>query len=233
MQRRLAQAGVQDLSISLDSADPNVHDYLKNREGMHAAAIATARGLLAHGAQQVGIDTVITRANFEGLPALLEQVADLGLHAATFFFCQPIAEIGQATDLLHANEVLLLLEDILPRCHAIADARGLTLAVRPPVDRETGDRRLLAERIAAGTYSALHARGDRCHIAERLVCVQPEGDVRLCNQPIVQFAPEAVVGNVQKASLAQVLASPRAEAFRKQAGQFDFCRYCTFVHEDG
>ena len=228
--RLLAQAGIADLSVSLDSADPAVHDYLKNREGIHAAAVHAAKTLVQAGAPWVGVNTVVTRINFRGLPDLLNLVADLGLRGATFFLCQPIAEIGHATDLLHSDEVAELLQTILPRCHAIAADRGLKLAMRPPIDRETADPLQTAPRIASGIYNALFTQAEPCRVVDRLVSVHPSGDVRLCNQPIWQFEPEAVVGNVNSDALPTILQSAAAAAFRAQAGHWPQCRYCSFDH---
>lgn len=230
---RLAQADIADLAISLDSADPRIHDDLKSREGMHAAAVSAARQLKAAGARWLGSNTVVTKSNFRGLPALIDLVADLGMGGATLFFCQPIAEIGQGAPWLDAGEVRELIEEILPRCRHIARNRNIVLAVRPPMEEETGDRQTLYARAASGHYNALHGSPRRCEVADRLACVQPGGEVRLCNQPIAQFEPAAVVGNVRDASLSEVLSSEKARAFRRQAGQFEFCRYCTFDHGGG
>ena len=227
---RLSQAGVADLSVSLDAADPAVHDHLKDREGIHAAAVHAARTLVAAGAPWVGVNTVVTRANFRGLPALLQLVADLGLRGATLFLCQPIAEIGHATPLLDAAEVLELLEHIMPACRALAAQHGLALALRPPLDREPGPLQATAHRVGNGIYNPLFASAKPCRVVDKLVAVQPSGDVRLCNQPIWQFEPAAVVGNLAEAALAAILLSTRAAAFRAQAGHFDLCRYCSFDH---
>lgn len=226
----LAQAGVGDLSISLDSAEAAVHDFLKNRQGMHAAATQAARTLVQAGARWVGVDTVVTRANFRGLPQLLEQVADLRLNGATFFLCQPIADIGNSDELLNDAEALELLTEVLPRCRQIAQDRGLKLAMRPPIDSEPGEKPDIARRIAAGTYNLLAAEGRRCQVTEQLVSVQPSGEVRLCNQPIWQFEPSGAVGNLREHSLAEVLRSEKARQFRDQAGQLPQCRYCSFDH---
>jgi len=229
--RKLAAADICDLAVSLDSADPAVHDELKHREGMHAAAVSTLRRLKAAGAPWLGINTVVTRLNVRGLPQLLALAAELGVGGVTLFLCQPVAEIGTVTGLLDETEVTALLTEILPACHAVARAHGIVLAVRPAIDEQPEPVEATLRRVARGEYNALFGTGGSCDVARRLVCVQPGGDVRLCNQPIVQFEPDAVVGNLGQQSLADIVASARAAAFRQRAGQFEFCKYCTFDHD--
>ncbi len=231
--RKLAAAEICDLAVSLDSADAAIHDDLKQREGMHAEALATLRRLGEAGAPWLGLNTVVTRLNFRGLPELLALAAELGVGGVTLFLCQPVAEIGSVTGLLHASEVRELVREILPRCHAFAQSHAIVLAVRPAIDAEPLHADDTIERVARGEYNRLFATGQRCQVAQRLVCVQPGGDVRLCNQPVVQFEAEAVVGNLGKQSLADIVGSERAAAFRNRAGQFEFCRYCTFEHDLG
>jgi len=233
---RLAHAGINDLSISLDSTRAEVHDHLKNRDGMFDAAVTAARALKRHGAPWVGLNTVLTRANWRDLPGLVDLCAELGLQGVTAFFCQPLAEIGQSTDLLHADEVRAFVEDVLPAARHRAERHRVVLHARPAIDAEAEGadeptRAHLYERVAAGTYTWLFESSAPCRIVEKLACVQPSGDVRVCNQPIVQFAPEAVVGNLAHATLAEILASETTARFRKRAGRFEFCRCCTFIHE--
>ena len=65
---RMVAAGIQDLSISVDAPDAAVHDDLKGREGMFAAATHAARTLKEKGATWVSFNSVITRFNYELLP---------------------------------------------------------------------------------------------------------------------------------------------------------------------
>lgn len=229
--RELAASRVTDISVSIDSAVPAVHDYLKNREGMHEAAVRAAVTLKRFGAPWVGLNSVIVGENYRQLPGVVELAADLGLQGAIFFFCQPVAEMGKRSEILSLDQARELLDEVLPACRRLAAERGVSLGVRPALDTVStgGDDR--ARRVSEATYCSIFHTDDPCRVAGELVSVDPVGDVRLCNQPLMQFGSDSVVGNVKEASLAHILSSPAAAAFREGAGRFGECRHCTFDHE--
>ena len=226
----LAHAGIHDLSISCDAADPAIHDDLKSRQGMHAAALRAARGLRRHGAAQLGWNSVVTPFNLDELPKVVELAADLGLDGATFFLCQPVAELGNATPLLNRDQYRLLLEEILPRCHELGRARGVHVGIRPAIDREPTPQPELLQRLTEGTYNRIHATPSPCRVVDHMVSIHADGDVRLCNQPLLQFEESAVIGNLKEHRLQELFCSPQAQAFRAAAGHLEVCRYCTFDH---
>ncbi|MBI5609043.1 MAG: radical SAM protein [Deltaproteobacteria bacterium] len=234
----LARAGITDLSISIDSADPAVHDDLKGRPGMFDAAVRAASELKRLGAPHVGLNTVITPANFEVLPGVVRLSAQLGLAGVTMFLCQPVAEFGNATPLLDKAQSLKLIREILPEARRLGRELGVHVGVRPAIDTE-GDTGIdeacscsdaTAARIADGEYSRIFDGSAPCRITEHLVSVRGDGSVRLCNQPVMQFDDSCSVGNVADASLVEILQSPRAAEFRQQAGTLPLCKYCTFDH---
>jgi len=229
--RELAECRVTDLSVSVDSPVASVHDYLKNREGMHEAAVGAARKLKRFGAPWVGLNSVIVRENFRQLPGVVRLAADLGLDAVIFFFCQPVAEMGRRKEILNVGEARDLLETVLPECRCLASDAGISIGVRPALDEASVDTREMARRVSRALYCRIHDTLDRCRVAEDLFSIDPVGDVRLCNQPLMQFGEDAVVGNVNKRSLIKILASDDAAGFRDRAGRLDACRHCTFDHE--
>lgn len=228
--KALARARIHDLSISCDAADPAIHDDLKSRQGMHAAALRAAQGLRQHGAPQVGWNSVITPFNLDELPKIVQLAADLGLNGATFFLCQPVAELGNATPLLTREQYLHLLQDVLPHCHEVGRERGVHVGIRPAIDREPTPPSELLQRLSEGTYNRIYATPSPCRVVEHMVSLHAGGDVRLCNQPLMQFEADAVVGNLMEHSLQQVVSSAAAALFRARAGHFEACRFCTFDH---
>lgn len=230
---QLAQAGITDLSVSIDSADPAIHDNLKGREGMHAAAVHAARRLRALGASHVGLNTVVTPLNLAGLPGVVQLAADLGLAGVTMFLCQPVAEFGNATPLLDEAESLRLLTEIVPQCRALGEQLGVHVGVRPAVDKEADAPADVAKRIASGQYNRIFDGSAPCRMTGHLVAVRADGTVRLCNQPVMQFDDGMAVGDLADAPLVEILRSQRVAAFRAAAGTLDLCRYCTFDHSVG
>jgi len=229
--RELAACRVTDLSVSIDSAVPAVHDYLKNREGMHEAAVHAAVTLKRFGAPWVGLNSVIVSENYRQLPGVVELAADLGLQGAIFFFCQPVAEMGKRQEILSLGQARELLKEVLPSCRRIAAERGVSLGVRPALDMLSPGGDDQARLVSEATYCRILQTDDPCRVANELVSVDPVGDVRLCNQPLMQFGTDAVIGNINETPLSRILSSDAAMAFRVGAGRFRDCRHCTFDHE--
>jgi len=79
-------AGISSVSISLDSTNPEVHDSLRGRHGVHARAVAAARMIAPR--LPLGISAVLSRANALELEALAHlALEELG---AAAFVVQPL-----------------------------------------------------------------------------------------------------------------------------------------------
>jgi MoaA/NifB/PqqE/SkfB family radical SAM enzyme len=78
--RRLADAPVHGISISLDSADPAIHDGLRGQKGVFKAALKAAQYIagIKKGRPRLRINTVVTAKNAVGLDALFSLIKTLG-----------------------------------------------------------------------------------------------------------------------------------------------------------
>ncbi len=86
--RRLKQAGIQRLSISIDGPDAASHDAFRGQQGAYQGALA---GMEA--ARGVGLDfqvnTTVTRGNLEQIEAIQDKVVELGAVAHHIFLLVP------------------------------------------------------------------------------------------------------------------------------------------------
>ncbi len=87
--RRLKAAGVTECGVSLDSADPAVHDRFRGTAGLHERAVRGIRTLVRHGVPC----RVMTVAARETIPGGLERTIALGrqLGASYLYILIPIA----------------------------------------------------------------------------------------------------------------------------------------------
>ncbi len=76
--RRLEDAGVHSISLSIDSADRKVHDRLRGLKGSHKAVARAAERIAARGRMRLRINTVVTSRTARGLDALRELVRGFG-----------------------------------------------------------------------------------------------------------------------------------------------------------
>jgi MoaA/NifB/PqqE/SkfB family radical SAM enzyme len=72
--RKLLDAGLSSLFVSLHSARPEVHDAMLGRRGMHARLLEACIALYAEGLA-IGFNCVLTRQNLAGLEELVDLLA--------------------------------------------------------------------------------------------------------------------------------------------------------------
>jgi MoaA/NifB/PqqE/SkfB family radical SAM enzyme len=76
--RRLEDAGVHSVSLSVDSAERKIHDRLRGLKGSHKAVVRAAERIAGRGRIRLRINTVVTSKTARGLHALRELVRGLG-----------------------------------------------------------------------------------------------------------------------------------------------------------
>ena len=86
---RIAQAGFERVSISLDGADAATHDEFRQQRGAFGAAVGGCQRLREHGVS-LQINTTVTRHNLRQLAALYEHVIAVGAGAWHVFMFVPV-----------------------------------------------------------------------------------------------------------------------------------------------
>lgn len=99
--RRMAAAGIQRVSVSLDGASAETHDAFRKVPGAFAAALRGLDHLRAAGVP-FQINTTISRANLDEIPAIQELAERLGAVAHHIFLLVPTGRgkyiVDQAID---------------------------------------------------------------------------------------------------------------------------------------
>jgi AdoMet-dependent heme synthase len=87
--KKIKQAGIKRVSISLDGSDADTHDSFRGIPGAFDAAVYGMRNLQALGVS-VQINTTIARHNAHQLPAVLDLARSLGADALHTFLLVPV-----------------------------------------------------------------------------------------------------------------------------------------------
>lgn len=86
--RRIKEAGIGRISVSLDGVDAVTHDDFRGAPGAFEGAMAGLRHARDAGVE-FQINTTVTRLNVGQLPAILQMAVDLGAAALDLFFLVP------------------------------------------------------------------------------------------------------------------------------------------------
>jgi radical SAM protein with 4Fe4S-binding SPASM domain len=97
-----AALGVRAVSLSLDGPTPEIHDRYRGVPGTFAATMAAARSVRAHGLP-LQINSSVARFTVEGLKALGDLVAVMGVSSWEVFFVVPTGR-ARVADTLSAAE---------------------------------------------------------------------------------------------------------------------------------
>lgn len=93
MCQKIYDVGVRDVSISLDSLNPEKHDSLRNIPGAFNMAIDGINNALEFGKfDELIINTTLTDFNYEDIPQIYEYVKDLGI---TRYYVSRILPVGR------------------------------------------------------------------------------------------------------------------------------------------
>jgi radical SAM protein with 4Fe4S-binding SPASM domain len=96
--RRLKEAGIQCISISIDGSTPAKHDAFRGVEGAYARTIEGLQHAIDAGIP-FQVNTTVTTLNVNDLPAILERAIELGAITFDIFFLVPTGRAGALRDL--------------------------------------------------------------------------------------------------------------------------------------
>ncbi len=210
---RLKAAGLDSAQVSLEAADPALHDSLTSRPGSHARALAGIRALMDSGIP-VQTNTTMNRLNEEELVRMPAFLAELGIKRFSMnLFIPQSGSRPDGTDpaSLAARELFLPYAEVGPlvdRVRKEAFARGLTFmwySPTPfchynPVARGLGNK--------------------NCAAMDGLLSVSPSGDVLPCSS-----YPEPM-GNLLASPFREVWFSARAGHFKNKRYAPEECALC-------
>jgi len=106
---KMAESGIQRVSISIDGADAESHDRFRQVQGAYAGAVAGTEELRRAGLE-FQVNTTVTRHNVDEVPRLLDLAVELGAVAHHLFLLVPT---GRARDMVDQEIEAREYEDLL------------------------------------------------------------------------------------------------------------------------
>ncbi|KAF5087467.1 putative mycofactocin radical SAM maturase MftC [anaerobic digester metagenome] len=205
---RLAGAGIRKAAISLDSADPGVHDRFRGVTGAWERAVAGIEACRDAGIP-VQVHTTVTLQNHRDLEGIAEFGESLGVRDFQFFFLVPTGRGKEVVDISPE-----MYESLIRRILRLRADRGLS--IRPTCAPQY-------VRIAAGMGLPV-AEGERGCIAGIRYCrIDPTGEVTPC--PYLPLG----LGNIRRTPFAEIWnGSEVFAALRSGEGLKGKCGACEY-----
>ncbi len=234
--RELKEAGVKYVEISLDSADPRVHDSFRGVPGAFKAAIEGVRNCVEEGLFTC-IATTVTKINVHEIPRIVELAKKLGANRFIAFNFIPVGRGREILDLdLSPEERELFLEEL----SRLAIEGGIEVVCTAPqyarvmLEVSEGKFTAVSHFYVGSTSFSNYIKTIAEFIggcgAGRMYCaIQPNGDVVPC-----VFMPDLVVGNLRKQHFADIWNNSKVfKALRDRSSLKGSCGNCNFKNVCG
>lgn len=232
----LREAGARAVSLSLDGASAATHDGFRGVDGVFDATWPAGHAVVELG-MRLQVNTTVTRTNVSELPAMLQQVVEVGTGLWSVFF---LVKTGRGTDLdaLMPHEV----EDVIHWLHDISHHLPVKTTEAPyyrrvaiqrshPEARKPGRRGPVWEDLTARTREVLGTGGGERRARPPMDVNAGRGFVFVDHLGIVQpsgFLP-IPVGSVRERPLREIYRdAPLLRALRDPARFGGRCGRCEY-----
>jgi MoaA/NifB/PqqE/SkfB family radical SAM enzyme len=192
-----------NVNISVDSADPKLHDHLRGYDGLFDKLSNGIRYLLAERARQgkkfpITIKPTVNAKNFRGLPELVEWTASIG---ASCVSPQPVDRWTPET-----YDELWIEEAELPELERVVERLIVMQQAGAPILTSPAALRLMADHFRE-KKAPEEARP--CRVGLRNFFIRADGTVALCS-----LYP--AVGSLLERSARDIWYGPEAQEIRRQ-----------------
>jgi len=229
--RRLKEAGVNRVVVSIDGSRPEIHDAVRQLRGIYDRAVRALKVLAAEPAIQTFSSTVILSENLWDLPDLIRLSGRLGIGKHEFFL--PITgPISSTTPRWPSvREMKAFYESILPEMEQAADKVGVTIDFRPEFRSWKLTNQQAVEMVTRGLYNT-HAGNpeSRCLAPGWNLFITVNGNVYPCDMPSI-ISKDTALGNLDRHSLLEIINSKAMHEFAAGAGHYPACRMCVGRYE--
>ena len=169
---RMADAGVNEFGPSLHGSRAQIHDWLTGSKGAFLQTVSGIRNIKRLGLRVI-TNSVITKANYQDLPALARLLVSLGVDQFQFAFMHMAGRAGENKEWLTAR--MAVAEPWIKKALDVGIAAGIPVMTEAiPYCRMSGYENFIAERIIPRTriYDA------NCVIADYTKTRLDEGKAR-------------------------------------------------------
>ncbi len=202
MAKKMKKAGVEYVEISLDAADPVLHDRFRGVKGAWEAAIKGIKNSVENGFL-TAIATTVTKYNITEVPKIIELAEKLEVDRVVFFNFIPV---GRGSDIVELDISPEEREELLKYLYKETKKRKVLLVSTAPQYARISLQQ--SQKFVSPTHFALEESEGLTYLANyiggcgagRIYCaIQPNGDVTPC-----VFMPDLVVGNVREKKFKEI-----------------------------
>jgi len=233
--RRLLEAGLRYVEISLDSVDPARHDDFRGVPGMWEKAVAGAKTIVATEGLRLGIAMCVHQGNFHEVRRMIGFAEELGADCFAHFNFIPV---GRGRKMASDDISPAQREQLLMMLNEKMQEGGIgIISTAPQLGRVClagagGDGRIACSHAGSGSGAkarvvAKYLGG--CGAGRTYVCIEPNGDVTPC-----VYMPNHIMGNLRREGLVEIFRnSVLSEVLNDRSQRLGHCEVCMFKNYCG
>ena len=222
----LINAGLDSVSISIYSAEPQIHDEMRNCGGLWSKATQAVRIFSILREQlssniQIATQCLICRENYRTIADLMKLDYELGSDRIALTYLEGDFEKQY---LLTEDEIRDFKVNIIPTARTFCATLDPTIKGKAieVVDSVFSERINSISNFTQGLYRPEELNPEPCKRPQEFTILLANGDVHPCN--MVEYSHEPVMGNLFEQSLPEIWHSEKWNQFRENL--FDYCRLC-------
>lgn len=200
-------SGLNHMPVSLDSLDPEVHDFLRGRPGTHQQVMDVFtelwqdRGCL----KSLTIQTIIMKPNLEGIVDLVKWAHT---HDISTYLMAIMRPVGIEIDPLwfQKKEYAFLWPDDLAKVHTVIDE---LIALKDKGFRIENQREQLLAFKEYFRNPTIFVKNGPCSLGDGIVNVGPDGNIYLCWE-------KGPIGNIKTSDIRTLWYAPFTRERRKE-----------------
>jgi Fe-coproporphyrin III synthase len=228
---RIKESGIEYVGISLDGANKEIHDAIRNQAGCFDRSVQALK-YCGDAGIKTGIRITVTKDNIHEVGPLIDLARNLKVPRFCVYWLVPSGRGGGIYDKqIPVDEASRIFDTLLKRAEELKDEGIEFLTVDAPQDgirlltslKENGNREY------ENALTLLQCTGDSCSAGDRVANVDPSGIVYPC-----QFMQreEFRIGNVREQDFSRIWSDPNnpvLTAFRQKkrllTGKCGSCGY--------
>ncbi len=225
--KKVKEAGLRYVEVSVDSASPRKHDWFRGVNGSWHRAVKALENAVKLGINHAMAIT-ITKYNIGEVDELLDLAESIGVRRVVFFNFIPV---GRGVDIVNADLDPIEREKFMRHIYREMKRRKIEIVTTAPqygrvVLQMSGEKEVAPTHFYVGGDVAVKSVAEfvgGCGAGRIYAGIQPNGDVIPC-----VFLP-ITVGNLRKKTFQEVWErSPILKALRDRDKLEGFCRICPY-----
>lgn len=224
--RKLLDAGLNGMIISLYSPSPEIHDTLRRSKGLWGKATDAIKIMSRLEKQfpefKIRSQTLLMRENYKLFPELLKLHYELGSNQMVISYLEGDYD---AKYLMNEREIQDFRENVTPRaievCKKLLDAEIRERAI-DKIKNIFSPQLLSLSQWAKGMYQPTAPTEEHCERPANSTIILANGDVHPCN--IVEYTHEPIMGNLFEQTFTEIWHGKKWNDFRHT--KFDKCKLC-------